>query len=267
VTQECWTQLLFHPEEEPLLGEILSVVTKAVLLGRLSAMRRDGVLPKLDPASRQDAALSTIQAVRCFSWAAAVLGIAAPPLHVDPDYDGIVELVPAWPPAARLGHKALSGRSASELAFVAGRHLACHREEYFVKELLDPKALEDVFLAALFVGNPGLPMAPYVKQRVVPIAKAIAPGLEPAQVDRLRAQFQRFVGEGGRANLQRWAIAVDKTCCRAGLLLANDLRAAEIVLDAEDPARARERIDDLLVFVTSDRCARLRQEIGIAIAT
>jgi hypothetical protein len=265
VTHEGWTKLLFHPEEEPLIGEILAVVTSAVLIGRLSAMRRDKTLPKLDPAKKQDPAQSTIQAVRCFNWAAAILGMAAPPLYVDPDYEGIVELVPAAPPAAKLGQKALSGRTAAELAFMAGRHLGCHREEHFVKMLLDLKSVEEVFLAALSIGNPGLPLAPNVKQMVVPIAKAIEPVLEPAQVDRLRGQFLRFVEEGGRANLQRWAVAVDKTCCRAGLLLANDMRAAAKVLEAEDKAHAKERIDDLLSFMMSDRYAKLRKQIGIAV--
>jgi hypothetical protein len=266
VTPEGWTKLLFHPEEEPLIGEILSVVVSAVLIGRLSAMRRDKTLPKLDPTKKQDPATSTIQAVRCFNWAAAILGMASPPLYVDPDYPGIVELVPAAPPAARLGQQALSGRSAAELAFMAGRHLACHRAEHFVKMLLDLKGLEEVFLAALSIGNPGMPLAPNVKQMVVPIAKAIEPVLEPAQVDTLRGQFLRFVEEGGRANLQRWAAAVDKTCCRAGLLLSNDLRAAAKVLELDDKAHAKEKTDDLIAFMMSDRCAKLRKQIGIAIA-
>src|SRR5262249_44357478 len=46
VTQEAWKRLLFHPEEEPLVGEIFSVVVSAVLLGRLSALRRDKQLVK-----------------------------------------------------------------------------------------------------------------------------------------------------------------------------------------------------------------------------
>jgi hypothetical protein len=266
VTGEGWTKLLFHPEEEPLVGEILSVVVSAVLIGRLSAMRRDKTLPRLDAAKKQDPATSTIQAVRCFNWAAAILGMASPPLFVDPDYTGMVELVPAAPPAARLGQKALSGRSAAELAFMAGRHLACHRAEHFVKMLLDLKGLEEVFLAALSIGNPGMPLAPNVKQMVVPLAKAIEPVLEPAQVDTLRGQFLRFVEEGGRANLQRWAAAVDKTCCRAGLLLSNDLRASAKLLELDDKVQAKEKVDDLIAFMMSDRYAKLRKQIGIAIA-
>lgn len=266
VTQEAWRRLLFHPEEEPLVGEIFSVVVSAVLVGRLSALRRDKQLIKLDPARKQEPEKTTVQAVRCFHWAAAILGMHSPPLYADPDYEGFVEMVPGVPPSSRIGAKALSGRSAAELAFLAGRHLACYREEHFVK-LLVPSArgLEDIFLAALSIGNPGLPLSAQVKQLVVPIAKAIEPILEPQAVDRLRGHFLRFVEEGGRTNLQRWATAVDRTCARAGLLLSNDLRAAHSVFSIEDKAHLDEKMDDLMTFVVSDRYARLRKQIGIAL--
>jgi hypothetical protein len=267
VTPEAWTRLLFHPEEEPLVGEIFAVVAPAVLLGRISALRRDKALPKLDPAMKQDPTTSTIQAVRCFSWGATILGMSPPPIYADPDFPGSVEMVPGVPPAARLGQRALSGRTSAELAFLAGRYLAGHREEHFVRMLV-PRIpdLEEIFLAALSVGNPGLPLSPQVKQLVLPIAKAIEPILEPAAVDRLRGHFLRFVEEGGRTNLQRWAAAVERTTARAGLLLAGDLKAAHGVLEAEDKAHLSEKMDDLLIFVASDRYAKLRRQIGVAVA-
>ncbi|MBX3191327.1 MAG: hypothetical protein KF819_30295 [Labilithrix sp.] len=266
VTTEAWRRLVFHPEEESLIGEIFSVVVSAVLIGRLSALRRDKQLIKLDPARKQDPEKTTIQAVRCFHWASQILGMHSPPLYADPDYPAFVEMVPGVPPSSRLGAQALSGRSAAELAFLAGRHLANYREEHFVK-LLVPSArgLEDIFLAALSIGNPGLPLSAQVKQLVVPIAKAIEPILEPQSVDRLRGHFLRFVEEGGRTNLARWTSAVDRTCARAGLLLANDLRAAHSVFTLEDPQHLGEKMDDLMSFVVSDRYAKLRRQIGIAI--
>lgn len=267
LTQEAWKRLLFHPEEEPLVGEIFSVVVSAVLIGRISAMRRDKQLIKLDPANKQDPTTTTVQAVRCFSWASAILGMHSPALFADPDYAGFVEMVPGVPPASRIGAQALSGRSAAELAFIAGRHLANYREEHFVKMLVpSARGLEDIFLAALSIGNPGLPLSAQVKQLVVPIAKAIEPIVEPAAVDRLRGHFLRFVEEGGRTNLQRWTVATDRTVARAGLLLSNDLRAAHNVTALEDKAHLDEKMDDLMSFVVSDRYAKLRKQIGIAIA-
>jgi hypothetical protein len=265
LSPEAWRRFLFHPEEEVLTGEIFAVIASAVLLGRVSALRRDKLLPTLDPARKQDPVQSTLQAVRCFSWAGSILGMHAPTLYADPDYTGTVEMVPGVPPATRLGQKALSGRSPRELAFVAGRHLAWYREERFVRLLVPGIAdLEDLFLAALVIGNPGIPLRAETKRRVTALGAAIEPVLEPLQIDRLRSAFLRFVEEGGRTNLQRWAAAADRTAARTGLLLANDLWAAASMLEVEDKPNARERVDDLLVFVTSDRYANLRKAIGIA---
>jgi hypothetical protein len=266
VSSEGW-KLLFHPDEEILTGQIFAVIVGAVLLGHVSALRRDKMLPKLDPERKQDPATSTLQAVRCFSWAGAVLGMAPPALYADPEWPGVVEMAPAIPPVARLGRSALAGKSPFELAFIAGRQLSWHREEHFVR-LLVPSIpdLENLFLAALGIANAGIPMSAEIKRRVAPLARAIEPLLEPAALDRLRGHFLRFLDEGGRTNLQRWAAAADRTAARAGLLLANDLAVAHAVFEAEDPATARTKMDDLVVFVTSDRCAKLRKQIGIAVA-
>ena len=263
---ESFRRFLFHPEEEPLIGEIFAVIIGPVLLGRLAAMRRDKALPHLDPARKQDPATSTLQAVRCFSWGAAILGMQTPTLFVDPDYAGAAEIVPGVVPATRLGKQALSGRTPAELAFLAGRHLSFYREDHFIRALLPSiPDLEDIFLAALSIGNPGLPLGAAVKARVTPIAQAISPILEPLQVDRLRGHFLRFVEEGGRTNLQRWASAVDCTAARAGLLLSSDLEASREMIALGDPTGAEERMDDLLVFVTSERYAKLRKQLGIAV--
>ncbi|HEU4536468.1 MAG TPA: hypothetical protein VFS00_20225 [Polyangiaceae bacterium] len=267
LSQEAWRRLLFHPDEEVLTGEIFAVIAAPVLLGRVSALRRDKALPALDPERKQDPASSTVQAVRCFAWAAATLGMPPPPLYTDPAYGGLAELVPGLPPASRLGKLALSGREPRELAFVAGRHLSWYREEHFVRCLVPSiPDLEDLFVAALAIGNPGIPLSPDLKRRVAPLARAIEPVLEPLYVDRLRGHFLRFVEEGGRTNLQRWATSADRTACRAGFLLSGDLAAARAMLELEDPVQARERVDDLLVFATSERYALLRKQLGVAIA-
>ncbi len=266
LASEAWKKLLFHPDEEPVVGDIFAVIASAVLVGRVAALRREKQLEKPAAESLHDPATSTVQAVRAFAWAAASLGLTVPPLFVDPEWIGTAKLLPGVPPATKIGRLALSGTTAKELAFTAGRYLAHFREEHFLKLLLPSvKTLEDVFLASLSIGNPGLPLAAPVKALVQPIASAIEPLLEPAQIDRLRGHFLRFVEDGGRANLQRWSQAVDFTAARSRLLLADDFSAAAKILRRDDPAHAEEKLDDLLAFATSDRYGRLRTQLGIAI--
>jgi hypothetical protein len=267
LSPDNFRKLLVHPDQEPLVGEIFGAVLGPVLLGRLSALRRDGALPVLDPALRHDPLTSTVSAVRSFTWAAAILGVQLPPLYADPSAPEAARIVPATAPGIRIGKQGLGGRSPAELAFLAGERLAYFRDDVFVRALFDGIVeLEDVFLAALSIGNRAIPMTPAVRARVAPLADAIEPMLDPVQADRLRAAFLRFVEEGGRTNLQRWAGAVDATAARAGLLVADDLAAAEAILKLDDPGRAEEKMNDLLLFAVSERYAKLRRQIGVDVS-
>jgi hypothetical protein len=266
LSQSAWYDQLFHPEEEVLTGQIFSVIAPAVLLGRVTALRRDSKLHQPKPEARQDPAKATVTAVRAIPWAAAILGLPLPSVFVERERDVGYEHVPGVPPVTVVGKRVLSGRSQLEHAFLAGRHLSFYRNEHFVKTLFSAVPdLEDLFLAALVIGNPGLPIAEDMKRRVTPIAKAIQPLLEPGQVDRLRGCFLRFVEEGGRTNLQRWALSTEKTACRAGFLLANDLGTALRVLEPEERGLG-ELGKDLLAFASSERYFQLRRQLGIAVS-
>jgi hypothetical protein len=266
LSQSGWYDQLFHPEEEVLTGQIFGVIAPAALLGRVTALRRDGKLHQPNPETRQDVTKATVTAVRAIPWAAAILGLAAPPVFVERERACGYEHVPAVPPITVVGKGVLSGRTQLEHAFLVGRHLSWYRSEHYVKTLFrSVPDLEDLFLAALVIGNPGLPIAEDMKRRVTPIANAIQPLLEPAQLDMLRGCFLRFVEEGARTNLQRWSLATEKTACRAGFLLANDLATALKVLEVEERGQG-ELCKDLLAFATSERYFELRRQLGVALA-
>lgn len=265
LTGDLWRRSLYHPDQEVLTGEIFAVIAPAVLLGRVAALRRNKSLPTLVAERRLDPRTTTVAVGRCFGWAASILGMPSPGVYADPEFAGAAEVVPNLPPALRVGKLALSGRSPSELAFLAGKHLAWFREDHFVRLLIsDVPDLEDVFLAALLIGSPSLPLHETKKRKVEPIARAIEPLLESVQIDRLRGAFLRFVEEGGRTNLQRWATSVDQTTARAGFLLAGDLGVADRMLALENTSDASTVMDDLIVFSTGDRYGGLRKRLGIA---
>lgn len=262
-----WRRLLCHPDDEALTSDILSVIVSAVLLAHSAALKGAGKLPALDPARRLDPQTSTVQAARCFGWAAQTLGMGAPPLYASPDDPGVCGMLPVVPPALGLGKGALSGRTPAELAFLAGQQLAYFRPERFLRLLVPGIVdLQDMFLAALLIGNRTLPLAASVRGRVEPIAKAIERLLEAAEIDRLRAAYQRFVEHGGIANLQRWAAAADLTAVRTGFLLAGDLAVARRMLELEGAPTVEAAMDDLIVFVTGERYAKLREHLGITIS-
>ena len=259
---EAWTKLLSHPDEDRTTSELFGVIASAALVGRVSAMRRDGTFPRIDPAAYQDPMTSTISAVRALSWASATLGLRAPPAYAAPEMDVGFEILTVVPPSTRIGSRALSGMSAAQLAFACGRHLSWFREEHFVCTLVPSVAyLESIFYAALLLGAPSLQLADDVRERARVFSQAIVPCLEPPQVERLRRLVARFLARGGRTNLKHWVRGAEWTACRAGLLLCGELSTAADAL-ANEPG-GESRITDLETFWASDAAGELRRKLGV----
>ncbi|MEZ4440568.1 MAG: hypothetical protein R3B72_15830 [Polyangiaceae bacterium] len=262
---DAWRRLLLHPDDDVLTADVLGTVVTAVLLAHSAALKAAGQLPTIDPSRRLDPATSTVTAARCFDWAAKSLGMSAPQLYANPEGDFVTSVMPTVPPLCVLGKHALSGRSADELAFLAGQRLAYYRPERFIRLLVPGVAdLQDLFLAALLIGNPKLPLNTQVRARVAPIAGAIEPVLESRDVDALRAGYQHFVEHGGVANLQRFTVGSDATAMRAGFVLCPNLGVAERMAELQGQ-KPDAVVDDLIVFLTSDAYASLRGQMGIAV--
>ncbi len=261
-----WNGALIHPEFEVVTGQILSLITPAALMGRVVGLRSEGKLSQAPDSQKQDASKSTVMAVRALAWAATVLGMPTPAIYTDVGREAAYAIVTDLPPYSVVGKAVLSGRTQLENAFLAARHMAYYRAEFFVKVICPAVTdLEDLFLAALLVGSPSLPIANHVKARVEPIGKALQPLLEPERRDALREQFRAFVADGGRTNLQSFRDSVDKTACRAGLLLCGDPSCAARVLADEEGPEGPLRAD-LLGFLVSERHGDLRRRLGIGVA-
>jgi hypothetical protein len=263
LTSEGWKRL-FHPEEDRTTGDIFAVIASAALLGRVSAMRRDRSLPQLDPNKRQDAATSTVSAVRAVAWASATLGIRQPPVYVAPEEASGFDIITAVPPALRIGAAVLSGQTAIQLAFHCGRHLTWLREEHFVCTLVPSiPYLEDLFLAALSIAAPDITLTPAVRKRIGLVAEAIVPVLEPVRLERLQRQVARFLAKGGRTSLRQWAQSAEWTALRAGLLLCGDLATACDLVSPE--AKGADRVRELETFWAGEDATALRKMLGVAI--
>jgi hypothetical protein len=263
LTAESWGRL-FHPDEDKCTGDIFAVIASAALLGRISAMRRDRSLPNLDADKRQEPHVSTVSAVRALAWAATSLGLRTPPIYVDAGETFPFEIVPALPPAVRIGAPMLAGQSAIQLAFHCARQVTWFREEHFVCTLVPSiPYLEELFLAALSIGAPEIELLPDVRARISVVADAILPVLDPIRLARLQLQVARFLAQGGKTSLRRWAQSSEWTAIRAGLLMCGDLGTACDVVTRE--ANASERVHELEKFWASDDASILRRELGIAL--
>ncbi len=260
---EHWLDELSHPSLSVVTSHIFALVTPAALVGRAATLQRDKKLPQVEESDRQDVQKSTVTAVRALGWAAKLLGMPVPSVFAAADRDVGYTHVPALPPWSLLGKRVLSGCKPRELAFLAGRHLSYYRAEFFARVLFpDVAELESLFLAALLLGNPALPIAEHLKNRVKPLGEALAPLLEATQIGELRRQFKAFVAGGGRTNLLLWGEGVDKTAARAGFLLSDDLATAAEVLEREEGAQG-PMLADLLGFSASAQYSALRRHLGI----
>ncbi len=266
IDDSMWRSGLIHPEEEASTGAIFSIVAPAILVGRVTTLRRDNQLHQPAEDTLQDPATSTVMSVRALSWAAALLGLPVPRTYVEPNRRGAYVHNAGIPPVTILGADAVRGKTAPQLAFLVGQHMSGYRGEHFVRTLFSgTEDLEDLFLAALLVANPRLPVSGAKGARVQPIARAIEPLLEPAALDQLKSAYLHFAEEGGRTNLQRWSLATQKTAARVGLTLCQDLTVARDLLTPVE-GQAGPIFLDLLSFSTGPKFLTLRQELGIAVA-
>jgi golgin subfamily B member 1 len=266
VNEDEWFELLSHPDEDLLTSRILAEIAPTMLLGAIPALR-ESIAPSLvNPEEKVDLQNSTLQAGRCIGWAARILGIDAPTIYASPSWQGTIDMVLTPRPCSRLGGSMLSGRSNAELAFFAGRHLCWYRREHVLARPRQVRrALDDMFLVGLIIGNPGLPLKASIRDRISPMAAAVRKLLDSAAINRLAGLFRDFVAQGGKTNLNDWVVGVERTAACSGLLLCNDLQAAEaaVGLDTREPQAV---MDELVLFHTAGRCTMLRKRIGVAIA-
>jgi tetratricopeptide (TPR) repeat protein len=267
----AWDQLLRAPGADDVVAGVLRAIVNAAVAGRVAELRERKQLTLLDPTRLQGAA-STVSAVRSIQWAAKVLGVAAPDLYVLDTVPGGIAAVQAATPSTALGPDILRGLTTQDLAFLAGRHLTYYRPEHYA--LVHHPTLPDLsalFLAAVKLALPELPVPAHLGEAVARRCKLLARHLDDRSKARLEAAVARLDARGGRADLGAWVKSVELTAQRAGLLLCGDVGAACARLRAETRTIAdlsfEEKRGDLLAFCASERLARAREALDVAART
>src|SRR5690606_27188829 len=126
-----------------------------------------------------------------------------------------------------------------------------------------------ILFAAIRIVAPQTPAPREYTAQVQATAQSLGRYLQPIQLEALKVEVSRFLKEGARANIKRWAQAVETTASRAGLLLAGDLEVAKRVIASErqipGDLTPQERLKELMLFNVSDDYFKLRKQIGIDI--
>ena len=274
LTHEHWGKTLFHPEEDMFISKIFEMITDAALQAKATQMKMAGKAPVLDERMRQDPANSTVTFARTFGWAAQVLGVAPPSLYIRNDVQGGMMAVTTVPPASVAGAGVLSGFQPQELAFICAKHLSGYRKEHYIKYLFPTQSeLTIMFFAGVLLAAPNTPLPAEVAQQARAAAEQLALYMnnDPMTIERLRQVVKMFIDQGARTNIKKWMQTVELTAVRAGFLVCGDLNIARKIL-AQEPTlpgdrTAEEKLQDLLVFATSERYFNLRRALGVQIQT
>jgi tetratricopeptide (TPR) repeat protein len=254
------------PGSDDVLTALFASVENAAIAARVEELREQRRLVALDPADRlpED---STASIVRSFQWAARVLSVTCPHLYLRDDAINGLAAIHAREPSTALGPSVLSGPSAKELAFLAGRHLTFYRPGHQV--LLYYPRRDELTTLLLAAAQVAMPKAAATSNDPVVIAlrARLSRHIEPDERAALQKAVRALDKRGGQAALGAWMCGVELTAGRAGLLLAGDLSAATAVLRAESRDVANVPADmrrgDLIAFCASRTHAAVRQQFAM----
>ena len=263
--EAAWAALR-SPGSDDVLTALFAAVENAAIAARVDELREQRKLVVLDPADRLSEA-STASIVRSFHWAARVLSVACPNLYLRDDAPNGIAAIHALEPSTGLGPTVLSGPSAKDLAFLAGRHLTLYRPGHQV--LLYYPGRDDLTTLLLAAAQVAMPKAaaPSKDAAVVGLRARLARHIEADEKAALKKAVRDLDARGGQAALGAWMCSVELTAARVGLLLSGDLAVATAILRGETRDVANvpmaTRLGDLIAFCASTTHATMRQQFAM----
>ena len=252
------------------------VLARSVRLGgprrrrrpRRAARRARAVWSRSIPTARLDET-STASVVRTFQWAARVLGVPRPDLYVVDEVPGEIAAVRQAEPTTAVGPSIVSGRSAKDLAFLAGQapHVLPGRASgaRLLPHARGAHAAAPRLRAARQARRPGLGRGESRRRcarrsaSIGHITDEERAGVVDA-VDRLQAR-------GGRFSLGAFTRNAELMAARAGLFLCGDLATATAVVTTETRGIAGLSLEakrrDLVAYCASEEHAALRARYAV----
>jgi tetratricopeptide (TPR) repeat protein len=265
LNDERWARDLVHPWQDPLITSLFAVITPAVLKARAVPGSEYG----LTAANRIEPSTDDGEMAQTVHYAAGVLGLQTPTVHVVPAQDSGLNFASTAPPSLFLGKTALAGGPAKALAFLAGMRLSYFRAGHQVRQIVPTgTGLRAWLFAAIRAVQPSFPISADLAGPVGENVGVIKQVITGNSLDVLTSLVSKLVQADTSLDLKRWMLGVDLTADRAGFLLSNDLSMSIAVIRAmpEDQSAVpqADRIRELRLYATSEDYFRLRQRLGIA---
>jgi tetratricopeptide (TPR) repeat protein len=264
--EDDWASRLAHPDADPLVTRIFSLVQPTIIRARTQALAALG----FDEAYRLDLVEQPYPVTQTLYYVQGVFGFPAPPVFQNPNDPAGLGFVHAHTPAIVLGRAAFESVVPNQsLAFVAARHVAYFRPGFYVRHLVPTgTGLKAWLFAAIKLCVPQFPVAPDLQGQVSEAMGPMAQDFQGVQREILASTVSKLLQSGGAIDLKKWVAAIDLTADRAGYLLAHDLQvAAEVMRATEDASSvpSKERVKEIVLFSISEEYLALREKLQVTV--
>ena len=269
ITDPMFNAFVVHETSDPTTSAILALVAPAAQRAKLAALERArGARPRASLGPCEEPTSAVPAARVCFGLAR-VLALPAPRVHVRRDVTGTIGGVSEDPRATVIGASLLGKTSLSELAFIAGRHLAAQRPELVVRAQFP--ALSEVaslLAAAIAVGEASVDGIPPV---IAATARVLEAELSAEDRVRLRELVAQARSTSEKLDPQRWMQAAEIAILRTAFALSGDLASATRIVRNEPVVAGDlsgpEKVKELLRWAVSPAYLDMRRALGIAVRT
>ncbi len=263
LTQEQWRAQIAHPDDDPLIAKIFSVITPAFILKMEQPLKAYGLKKRNKVTFEDDSQVASI-----YYRAAQLLGLTfVPELYIKPADSAPFSYALSDPPASVVGKSFVDMHAPGELLFAITKHLAYNRPGRQIRWIISAKGeLKMVLVAAMKICVPSLEM-PERKQSVVDTyIGSLTQILSHEQIDDLREAAITLAHREELPSIRRWTAGLEHTACRAALLLGGDsCETIQLTKDHHFDANASALAADLLAFGVSKEYAELRQALGLGV--
>lgn len=264
LTLAQWADLVVAGEEDWSLSEVLRILYERIG-GRLALPSPKeagfGKRNKVDPEDGR-ILLAILDAV------ARVFGVQAADVYLNDTLTGLRK-ESTMPPCLVAGKDMLEGRRGKEIRYAVGRNLSLFLPHHALAGVLDRDNLKVLLLNTMKFMFPNLPEPPGDPKFHTRLRKEMGAAFRPRVHEELKGHIGELRKKGGEISLARWLGGVEKTACRAGLIICNDMPLASTLIQNHSSPLARikpeELVDDLILYMISDDYATVRELLGITI--